>query len=71
MEGFIHLNSEDDVNLSIPFLGFYGDFTDAPTLETGSYVSLMEKYPYTTADQVHTALWGNIPLNLDDEKAVL
>lgn len=71
VEGFVHLNSEDDVNLSIPFLGFYGDFTDAPTLETGSYVSLMEKYPYTTADQVHTALWGMLPTNLDLEKGGL
>lgn len=61
VEGFIHLNSEKEVHLSVPFLGFYGDFTDAPTLETGSYATLMEKYPYTTADQVHTALWGSIP----------
>ncbi len=71
VEGFIHLNSEDEVNLSIPFLGFYGDFADGPTLETGSYVSLMEKFPYTTADQVHTALWGTIPTNLDPEKGNL
>lgn len=31
----------------------------------------MEKYPYTTADQVHTALWGMLPTNLDLEKGGL
>ena len=71
VEGFIQLISEESVNLSVPFLGFYGDFSDAPTLETSSYVSLMEKYPYTTADQVHTALWGHIPTNLDMDKGGL
>ena len=36
VEGFVYLNSEDEngVDLSLPFLGFYGDWTDAPVFDT-------------------------------------
>ena len=62
VEGFIQLNSESSVNLSVPFLGFYGDFSDAPTLETGTYATqLGDDRAYQTADQVQTALWSYLP----------
>ena len=41
VEGFIQLHSQTDVSLSVPFLGFYGAFGEAPVLEEGAYESLM------------------------------
>ena len=37
VEGFVYLNNDDasDVDLSLPFLGFYGDWTDAPVFDSG------------------------------------
>ena len=39
VEGYTTLQAlhEGGVNLSIPFLGFYGDWAQAPVLDTGSY----------------------------------
>ena len=36
VEGFVYLNSEDEngVDMSLPFLGFYGDWTDAPVFDS-------------------------------------
>ena len=34
VEGFIYLNDENGVDLSLPFLGFYGDWTQAPVFDT-------------------------------------
>ncbi len=59
VEGFIRLLSDETPSLTVPFLGFYGDFDAAPILETGSYATLMgNDYSYSTADQVHSALWS-------------
>ena len=33
VEGFVELTNDDDPALSLPFLGFYGDWTKAPILE--------------------------------------
>ena len=33
VEGFVELTNNDDPTLSIPFLGFYGDWSEAPILE--------------------------------------
>ncbi len=35
VEGFVYLKSEGEVTLSLPFLGFYGDWSDAPVFDTG------------------------------------
>ena len=35
VEGFVYLNDENGVDLSLPFLGFYGDWTEAPVFDTG------------------------------------
>ena len=37
VEGFVYLTNqaEDGVDLSLPFLGFYGDWSDAPVFDTG------------------------------------
>ena len=34
VEGFVELTNNDDPALSVPFLGFYGDWTKAPIFET-------------------------------------
>ncbi len=34
VEGYVYLTNEDGVNLSLPFLGFYGDWTQAPVFDT-------------------------------------
>ena len=34
VEGFVYLNDEHGVDLSLPFLGFYGDWTQAPVFDT-------------------------------------
>lgn len=62
VEGFIQLSSKDSVNLSVPFLAFYGDFGEGPILEEGTYETLMGGLSgYTTADQFHNSIWSYIP----------
>ena len=34
VEGFVYLNTEEGVDMSLPFLGFYGDWTDAPLFDS-------------------------------------
>ncbi len=35
VEGFVYLTGEGEVELSLPFMGFYGDWTEAPLFDTG------------------------------------
>ncbi len=37
VEGFVELTNADDPALSLPFLGFYGDWTQAPIFEEADY----------------------------------
>ncbi len=61
VEGFIQLLSEESVPLVVPFLGFYGNFEDAPILEPGSYDTILGgDRAYNIADQVHNALVGTV-----------
>lgn len=39
VEGYIYLSSEDAVDMSLPFLGFFGDWTDAPLFDTAYWYS--------------------------------
>ena len=67
VEGFIRLLSNEAVPLVVPFLGFYGNFKDGPILEPGSYGTILgHDRAYTTADQVHNALWGSVNQFDDD-----
>ena len=59
LEGFIRLRSEESVSLTVPFLGFYGDFGEGPIFEEGTYDSLLSsEYGYNTADHFQNALWS-------------
>lgn len=62
VEGFVRLLNAEGVSLSIPFLGFYGDWGKAPVLESGTYDTLLggEK-SFTTANQFHNSIWSKMP----------
>ncbi len=65
-EGFLKLENEEkeDPNLSIPYLGFYGDWTQAPLFDAGSV------YDYNVYQQApHAALSSQLYLgvNMFDE----
>ena len=34
VEGFVYLTAEDQVTLSLPYMGFYGDWTEAPLFDS-------------------------------------
>lgn len=59
VEGFTKLTarSEGDVDLSMPYLGFYGDWTQAPTIDNGYYWETQEE---TEASQYVNMLWTTI-----------
>lgn len=55
VEGFLYVNSEDEggVNLEMPFVGFYGDWSAAPVFdETGDDASLYERLVFTNNAQL-------------------
>ncbi len=63
VEGFIRLLSEDGVSLGVPFLAFYGNWEDAPILEsTGVEASLGGAYAFPAADQVYNGMYSSIPV---------
>lgn len=59
VEGFAKLTarSEGDVDLSMPYLAFYGDWTQAPTIDNGYYWETQEE---TEASQYVNMLWTTI-----------
>ena len=62
VEGFIRLLSEETVSLTVPFLGFYGDFGEGPIFEEGTYESLLSsEFGYNTADHFQNTLWSYKP----------
>ncbi len=63
VEGFVRLTGLETGNLSVPFLAFYGEFDDAPILETGSAASLLGgEHAYGTADHIHNQLVGSVKI---------
>lgn len=62
VEGFAKLmaRSEGDVDLSMPYLGFYGDWTAAPAIDKGYYWETEEE---TEASQFVNMLWTTIEGN--------
>lgn len=62
VEGFVRLLSEETPSLTVPFLGFYGDFETAPILEpTGIETALSGVSSYTSADQFINSIWTYAP----------
>ncbi len=69
VEGFLKLNSQDDTaqcDLGLPFLGFYGDWDDAPMLDYSAYeitenqldTSILEE------DKIKASVWATQPYNI-------
>lgn len=57
VEGFLYVNAQTEggVDLSMPFLGFYGDWSDAPVFdEPGEDASLYKRLVYTNNSQLGT-----------------
>ncbi len=50
VEGFVYLTSDDDADLSLPYMGFYGDWTKGAMLDSGYY---------NDPESVATAQWNN------------
>ena len=49
VEGFVELTNNDAPSLSIPFLGFYGDWTEAPIFEDADVYNGKDVKMYATA----------------------
>lgn len=64
VEGFVTLeHSADGVDLSAPFMGFYGDWTDAPSIESNFF------YDWPTADDpANTTLVANTVYTYDENQ---
>ena len=64
VEGFVYLNSEEDVNLSIPFMGFYGDWTKAPIMDSSS---LYDDASYSqTTSEAYNFVFGEYEYRLGE-----
>ena len=48
VEGFVELTNNDDPALSVPFLGFYGDWTKAPIFEDADIYNGLDEKMYAT-----------------------
>lgn len=56
VEGFLYANAadEDGVDLSMPFVGFYGDWSDAPIFDDPDNASLYPRRVFTNFSQIGT-----------------
>ena len=69
VEGYVYLEGEDEVTLSLPFLGFYERWDDAPLYDSGFwYEEGMWEVPGTThtATQYYHLLWTSLGLTNAD-----
>ena len=67
VEGFVYLNSEDEggVDLSLPFLGFYGDWTQPPVFDSAfwyenSFFGLPTANGLPDGHEYYTAIWVSL-----------
>ena len=65
VEGFLKLNSQDkkQCNLSIPFLGFYGDWEDAPMLDYSAFevAESEQDGSIKEEDKIKESVWATLP----------
>ena len=69
VEGFVYLESEDEVTLSLPFMGFYERWDEAPLFDSGFwYEEGMWGVPGTTATatQYYHLLWTSLGATTTD-----
>ena len=67
VEGFLQLvsqNSKTQCSLNIPFLGFYGDWYQAPMLDyTAFEVAESDKTESKEEDKIKASIWATLPYN--------
>ncbi|MBP5194034.1 MAG: S8 family serine peptidase, partial [Clostridia bacterium] len=75
VEGFVTLTpaSDEYCNLNIPFLGFYGDWTDAPLLDYSAYeIAAFEQDTSILEDEKPKAsVWATQPYAKYEEKYII
>lgn len=69
VEGYIYLDSEDAVDLSLPFMGFYGDWTEAPLFDTAYWYD--SSFWMEDAEPEGNEFWHIMWTNLDGTDYVL
>ena len=63
VEGYVYANdTAEGVDLSLPFLGFYGDWTAAPTMDTGYWYEdgFWNANVWPTANQYYHTVWTDL-----------
>ena len=62
VEGFVYAKNAEGVDLSLPFLGFYGDWTSAPILDEGYWYDngFWDVNALPTANQYYHVAWTDL-----------
>ena len=63
VEGYIYLEGEEEVTLSLPFFGFYGQWDEAPLFDTGFWYDegmWLGEYGYVTHNQYSHLLYTSL-----------
>jgi len=67
VEGFLKLNATDEgqCDLTIPFLGFYGDWTQSPMLDYSAFEVAKEAQDASIKDEdkIRASVWETLPYN--------
>ncbi|MBQ9713972.1 MAG: leucine-rich repeat protein [Clostridia bacterium] len=67
VEGFLKLNAKDEAqcDLTIPFLGFYGDWTQSPMLDYSAFevAASAQDASVKDEDKIRASVWETLPYN--------
>ncbi len=69
VEGFVYAENQNGVDLSLPYMGFYGDWTQAPTLDSAYWYH--DSFWVNTPEPDGAMLWNVLWTNLDGQDGVL
>ena len=64
VEGFVELTNDNDPSLSVPYLAFYGDWTEAPIFEDADYYNGEPVKMYATTPAGVYAMMYTFPLGI-------
>ena len=63
VEGYVYLEGEDTIGLNLPFMGFYGDWTAAPMMDTAYWYEdafWSEEGAEITGNQYYHVMWTSL-----------
>ena len=69
IEGYIYLEGEGEATLSLPFLGFYGQWDDAPIFDTGFWYQnglWIDGYPEIEMNEYYHILWTSLGTEVEE-----